>query len=136
LIVDTSALVAILRGEDGDEALIGALRSSATLIPAPVVTEFNLITSRALNDADPDAQTFLSRLMERGCRIQGYAAEDAALSADAHRLYGRGNGRGGKLNMLDVMVYCMAKRLGRPILCTGRDFAATDAAIHPASRIG
>lgn len=36
--------------------------------------------------------------------------------------------------MLDVMVYCLARRLGRPILCTGRDFAATDAAIHPASR--
>ena len=45
-----------------------------------------------------------------------------------------GNSKGGKLNLLDLMVYAVAKRTGRPILCTGRDFASTDADIHPASR--
>ena len=45
-----------------------------------------------------------------------------------------GNSKGGKLNLLDLMVYAVAKRTGRPILCTGRDFASADADIHPASR--
>jgi ribonuclease VapC len=62
------------------------------------------------------------------------AIECTPRTAEAHRLHGLGNGRGGRLNMLDAMVYCGAKRLKRLILCTGRDFASTDAAIHPASR--
>jgi ribonuclease VapC len=37
--------------------------------------------------------------------------------------------------MLDLMVYGMAKTMSLPILCTGKDFSVTDAAVHPASRI-
>jgi ribonuclease VapC len=44
------------------------------------------------------------------------------------------NGRGGRLNLLDLMVYAAARRTGLPILCTGADFAASGAAVHPASR--
>ena len=40
----------------------------------------------------------------------------------------------GTLNLLDLMVYAVAKRTERPILCTGKDFTTTDADIHPASR--
>ncbi len=61
--------------------------------------------------------------------------EDAHLAEAANEAHGTGNHRGGTLNLLDLMVYGMAKRTGRPILCTGRDFAATGIAIHPASRI-
>jgi ribonuclease VapC len=134
LIVDTSALVAIAKLEEGARALADALSSGSRLIPAPVVTEFNLVTSSTGNQAEPEAQLLISRLRQSGCQVTAYSEEDADVSVDAHRLYGRGNGRGGKLNMLDIMVYCVAKRLDRPILCTGRDFASTDARIHPASR--
>jgi ribonuclease VapC len=136
VIVDTSALVAVVQKEHGFEVLKRALTIEAGLVPAPVTVEFNLVTSIGQNDPEPEAQAFLKALLSHRQAIASFTDEDAALSAEAHRLYGRGNGRGGKLNMLDVMVYCMAKRLARPILCTGRDFAATDAAIHPASRIG
>ncbi len=37
--------------------------------------------------------------------------------------------------MLDLMVYAIAKTPDLPILCTGTDFSATDARIHPASRV-
>lgn len=111
-----------------------ALAEQEAVLPAPVVVEFHLVTSLASNDPDPDAEILLSTLLARSCRVASFSNEDAALSAEAHRLHGRGNGRGGKLNMLDLMVYCMAKRLGHPILCAGRDFASTDAQIHPASR--
>jgi ribonuclease VapC len=134
LIVDTSALVAILKGEDGWEELGNALWSEENLIPAPVVTELNLVTSKGGNEADPEVQPLLSRLLDKESRIEPYTSADAERSVEAHRRYGRGSGRGGSLNLLDVMVYCMARRLARPILCTGRDFASTDAHIHPASR--
>lgn len=134
MIVDTSALVAIAWGEEGSEPLEEALVRDAAIIPAPVVVEFALVTSIAANEPNPHAQQLIARLISGGILIEPFANEDAALSVEAHRLHGRGNGSGGRLNMLDVMVYCMAKRLGRPILCTGRDFASTDAELHPASR--
>jgi ribonuclease VapC len=136
VIVDTSSLMAITRREDGWEALTRALEQRPALIPAPVVVEFALVTSSPTNLPGPVAQRFLARVIASGVTVEPFAEADAALAVEAHRLYGRGSGSGAKLNMLDIMVYCMAKRLNRPILCTGRDFASTDASIHPASRPG
>ena len=84
---------------------------------------------------DPAADRLIARLIEEGLRIVPFdgAAAEAAIGANPN--HGKGNGTGGKLNMLDLMVYGVAKVTGLPILCTGRDFAATDALIHPASRI-
>lgn len=63
--------------------------------------------------------------------------EAVALAAVAgNERYGTGNGRGGKLNLLDLMVYGAAIETGLPILCTGKDFASTDALNHHASRVG
>ena len=134
MIVDTSALVAIAQYEDGRDAMLDALDAEHALIPAPVVVEYNLVTSGIANSVEADAQALLAELLRGPAALEPFTSQDAALSPEVHRLYGRGNGRGGKLNMLDIMVYCMARRLGRPILCTGRDFASTDADIHPASR--
>ena len=134
MIVDTSALVAVHLREEGWEPLRDALVDEDALIPAPVIVEFNLVTSLAGNDPDPDADNLIATFLSRSGQICSFREDDSAHSAEAHRLHGRGNGRGGRLNMLDVMVYCMAKRLVRPILCTGRDFPSTDAQIHPASR--
>jgi ribonuclease VapC len=134
VIVDTSALIAIASNEEGWEALRSALFSEPALLPAPVIVEFNLVTSVSGNAPDVAAQGLLSRALSRSVAVAPFTAEDADLSIEAHRLYGRGNGRAGKLNMLDIMVYCMAKRLDRPILCTGRDFASTDARIQSGSR--
>ena len=39
------------------------------------------------------------------------------------------------LNLLDLMVYAVAKERGEPPLCTGNDFATTDLVMHPASRL-
>lgn len=67
-------------------------------------------------------------------RVHAFDADDAAVAAEANMAHGTGNGRGGSLNLLDLMVYAVARRLGLPILCTGRDFAATGIDLHPASR--
>ena len=59
----------------------------------------------------------------------------ARIAAGSHARYGKGNGRGGLLNILDLMVYATAKDRGLSLLFTGRDFISTDVAVHPASRI-
>lgn len=86
------------------------------------------------NSPHPEASALLDRLTSDCLHIEPFTPADADLAADAIERHGTGNGRGGTLNPLDLMVYGMAKRTGLSILCTGRDFAQTDIPIHPASR--
>src|SRR3546814_319382 len=63
-----------------------------------------------------------------------FTADHAQIAIEAEPRYGSGNGNGGPLNLLDLMVYAVAKERGEPLLCTGKDFAATDVILHEASR--
>lgn len=136
LIADTSALVAAANKEPGHILLRAALTSNNVKIPAPVVVQFERVTALARNVPDPNAAVFLSTLIALGAEVIAFDAVMARAAATANEAFGSGSGRGNPLNMLDLMVYGVAKVTGLPILCTGKDFAATDAALHPASRVG
>lgn len=135
MIVDTSAIMATLTKEDGHEALLRTLTEQSGLLPAPAVVEFRRVVSRGKRISEDKATAFLEDLLARRLRVLDYTAEHARVAAAANRIYGAGVATGGSLNLLDLMIYACAKVERRPILCTGRDFAATDAAIHQASRI-
>lgn len=134
MIVDTSALIAVLKSERGHEGLRIALLTNDGLLPAPVLVEFLRVSALVGNKPSATAEQLLTTI-KPNVLTESFTAVDASLAGGANPLYGTGNGRGGTLNLLDLMVYGMARRTGRPILCTGGDFAATDAAIHSASRI-
>ena len=108
--------------------------SEAGQIPAPVLVEFRCVTALGGNRSDPEIDAFLAELIRSGIVVSAFNASHADEAAVANDLYGSGNGRGGLLNMLDLMVYAVARTLRLPILCTGKVFAATDAILHPASR--
>lgn len=100
-----------------------------------MLVEFRLVTASTGSSPNPAAAAaLLAKLITDGARIYDFdqASADAASFASAQ--YGKGNGLGGLLNILDLMVYGVAKASGLPILCTGKDFASTDAMLHPASR--
>jgi ribonuclease VapC len=135
LIVDSSALVALYRRETGFEAILDAVESGGR-IPAPVLVEFERVVTRGGSLPADTAQSFLKQLIVRfGVAVEPFTAEDAAIASRANVEHGAGNGRGGRLNLIDLMVYAAARRLNMPILCTGTDFASTGIAIHPASRL-
>lgn len=135
MIVDTSALVAVLRREEGHAPILDALLGDPSLVPAPVLVEFARVAAGPGNVPDPRAGALLAALLDAGrAAVLPFGVEAAREAADASKEHGRGNGRGGMLNVLDLMVLGAARAAGRPILCTGRDFAATGAALHPASR--
>ena len=134
MIVDTSALVALARREPEYLPLAQAMRSETCIIPAPVLVEFMRVTALPDNRPDPVAGALMRELGAVGVTTIPFDARAAEAAVAANARFGTGNGRGGRLNMLDLMVYGVAKVSGLPILCTGRDFAATDAALHPASR--
>ena len=133
MIVDTSALVAILKSETGYGALLDAIGREGGSLPAPAMLEYDRVT-RGAPDAGR-AGKLLDMCVARGLAIVAFTADHARIAADGSGRYGKGNGTGGRLNILDLMVYAVAKERDEPLLCTGRDFATTDVVIHPASRI-
>jgi ribonuclease VapC len=133
LIVDTSALVAVARKEPESEPLKRAMLLGG-LVPAPVVFEYHRVMSRRGSQPSGPAEAFLQNLIAAELTIVSLDETDAGHAARANRDHGLGNGGGGRLNLVDLMVYAVARRLDQPILCTGTDFAATDAPIHPGSR--
>lgn len=135
MIVDTSALIAVVLGEPGWEKLLDALKDGPRCIPAPALMELQLVTA-GRGGGDPErADALLETLLGDGVEVASFAHRHAQLTKIGRERFGKGNGRGGLLNFGDLMVYAVAKDYDRPLLCTGRDFASTDLKIHPASRL-
>lgn len=134
LIVDTSALVAILTREEGAEIFLDALETEAAVLPAPARVEFLRVASGSRLQLAVQAAQLLAEWEDGGLTTIPFDARHAKIASEANALYGSGNGRGGPLNLLDLMVYSVAKERGEPLLCTGKDFAATDIELHASSR--
>lgn len=135
MIVDTSAIVAIAFGEPGWERLLNAINTTRSAIPAPALTEFQLVVAGRERDYPGVRDALVHRMIADGLEIAAYEHRHAEITAGAREVYGKGNGSGGQLNFGDLMVYAIAKDRGESVLCTGQDFASTDLVIHPASRL-
>lgn len=127
MIVDTSAIVAILYAEPERDALILSLllapnraMSAGSLIELSAV-----LTRRGLPGAVAKADALLAKL---GIEIEPVTVEQARIGQTAYQLYGRGTGHAASLNFGDCFAYALAKATGRPLLYKGDDFAATDIA--------
>ena len=132
MIIDTSALMAMLLVESQWEKIHEALTDEEAHIPAPALTEFGIVA--AGHRREQDARALIADLIDDGLGVVAFTEAHAALTWHARAQYGKGNGTGGQLNLLDLMVYSVAQARGEPLLCTGKDFATTDIVIHPASR--
>lgn len=134
MIIDTSALIAVLTGEEGSDLLVEAIVKERGGIPAPVLVEFVRVASNQRFGLRREAKDMLARFERRGCATLPFTQDHANTAIEAEARYGSGNGKGGTLNLLDLMVYAVAQERGEPLLCTGKDFAATDLTLHDASR--
>jgi ribonuclease VapC len=135
MIVDTSALVAILLDEEGGAAMLDTLTTATGAIPAPVCVEFLRVAGGQRLGLRAQALALLEQLERLGHVVVAFTSSHAAIATAAEPRYGSGNGHGAPLNLLDLMVYAVARERGEPLLCTGKDFAATDLELHGASRL-
>ena len=135
MIVDTSALAAIAFDEEGAASLLEAMIDEPASLPAPALTEFERVASLRGPGFSAIASELIERLIAAGLDIIAYDRGHTQFAAVANTRYGKGNRRGGQLNLFDLMVYAVAKERDEPLLFTGRDFTTTDIAVHPASRI-
>lgn len=127
--------MAVALGESGWEMLRRSLIREQCTIPAPVLTELQLATSQRGERVAEAAAELVAALVTKGATIAAFQQRHADITDIARQRYGKGNGRGGKLNFGDLMVYAVATERGEPLLFTGNDFSSTDVLIHPSSRI-
>jgi ribonuclease VapC len=124
VIVDSSAVIAILLKEPGYERLRDRLATSEQVsIGAPTVVESSLVLCSRLGRA---GKTLLARLLEEAeIEVVEFTADHWTIAADAFIAYGKGRHRA-SLNFGDCMTYAIARLPGEPLLCLGDDFPATD----------
>ena len=124
MIVDTSAVLAILFNEPDAERFARAIASAtsrrmsvATLVEASIVLE-----SRGGPASGYELDAFLE---EAGIELEPVTAAQAQAARRAWRRFGRGNHPAG-LNFGDCFAYALAEATKEPLLFQGRDFELTD----------
>jgi ribonuclease VapC len=124
MVVDSSALVAILRKEPEAARFTRAiLRDSVRLISAANLLEAGIVID---NQAGLSAGRRLDAFLERaGIGVEPVTEAQARIARQAYADYGRGNHPAG-LNFGDCFAYALAKATGEPLLFKGDDFAQTD----------
>ncbi len=124
MIVDSSAVIAILLKEPGYQGIRDRLATSEQVsIGAPTVVESSLVLSSRLGRA---GKTLLARfLQEAEIEVVEFTANHWTIAADAFVAYGKGRHRA-NLNFGDCMTYAVVKLAGEPLLCLRDDFPATD----------
>jgi ribonuclease VapC len=124
VIVDTSAIAAILFAEEEEDRFLGLLVdepkvriSAATLAEATMVIE---------GRAGPETADVMDALLARvGAEICPITAETARIAREGWRRFGKGRHRAA-LNFGDCFTYALAIERDEPLLFKGDDFARTD----------
>jgi len=125
VIVDSSAMVAIIRGEPGSERLEEVIFASDSVgMSSGSYLETGIVIDARSN---PTASWLLDRLLaDFDVEIHAFTAEQALIARQAYRDYGRGSGHPARLNFGDCMSYALAKVHDEELLFKGNDFTHTD----------
>jgi ribonuclease VapC len=125
MVIDTSALLAILFGEPEAEALVEAIASAATrLLGAPTLVEASAVM---LARKGAQGEIALDALLQRlGIEVVPMSPEAAVFARSAYARFGKGVGSPGVLNYGDCLSYGVARATGEPLLFKGDDFPRTD----------
>ncbi len=124
MILDSSAVVAILMEEPEAEGLLAKLRQPGPIgIGVPTLVETSIVlTSRWGRDSTPTLGKFLSEL---GALVLSVDEAHWRVASEAFLRYGKGR-HPAALNFGDCMAYATARVAGQPLLCVGADFPKTD----------
>jgi ribonuclease VapC len=124
MVIDTSALMAILQDEPERRALNEAIEAadSRAMSVATFVEVSIVIESRYGTDGLRDLDLFLDRA---GIELVSVDVEQGKVARDAFSRFGKGRHPAG-LNLGDCFAYALARVLGEPLLYRGDDFSRTD----------
>lgn len=125
MILDSSAIIAIVRREPDRELYLDALLDAKAIwISASTVLEARIVAQRSgVEGLEGHVMALIS---DHSVEIIPFSDAQQVLAADAHQKYGRGSGHPARLNFGDCFAYALAKERGEPILFKGKDFGQTD----------
>lgn len=125
MIVDTSAIVAVLRGEpDADQYAEALARASQPLISAGTYLEAAVVVD---SNRDPVLSgRFDDLLATARVEVEPVTERHAQIARLAYRNFGKGSGHPAGLNFGDCFGYALSRATGRPLLYKGNDFSRTD----------
>lgn len=131
MILDSSAIIAILLAEPGAHGLIERLGSGSALgIGAPTAVETCLVARRRLG---PSGHAHVVGLLQRaGVEILPFGEPHWLEAVAAFERFGKGR-HPASLNFGDCLSYAAARVAGAPLLCVGDDFPKTDLPIDQGS---
>ena len=130
MVIDSSAIVAILLDEPESESFIAQIvASDKRLISAVSVTEAGIVLESRRGDIG--SREFDLFLHDANLEIVPVDAEQSEAARTAWRKFGKGRHPAG-LNLGDCFAYALARVTGEPLLAKGEDFSQTDILLHPA----
>jgi ribonuclease VapC len=129
MIIDTSAVIAVLKEESDAPRFLRVLTlsaepkrmSAANYLEAAIVVDANRnpLLSRRLDEL----------IVQTEIMAEPVTLEQANIARAAYRDFGRGSGHPARLNFGDCFAYALAKSMREPLLFKGDDFSQTDVAI-------
>jgi len=125
MILDTSALIAILRFEAEAPEFARIIERTAQ----PRISAVSYVETGAVIDGskDPVASRRFDELIEAAqIAIEPVTEAQARIARQAYRDFGKTSGHSAKLNFADCFSYALAKSKGEPLLFKGSDFSQTD----------
>ena len=125
MIIDTSALIAILRAEGDASDMALAIERA----PTRKISAANYLETAVVIDAsrDPVASRRFDELVDIAeLRVEPVTHEQARIARDAYRDFGKGSGHKAGLNFGDCFAYALAKSAGEALLFKGNGFGHTD----------
>jgi ribonuclease VapC len=125
MILDTSALIAILRYEPEASEFAKIIERAAD----PRISAVSYVEAGAVIDGsrDPIASRRFDELIDAAqIAIEPVSEVQARIARQAYRDFGKSSGHPAKLNFGDCFSYALAKSKGEPLLFKGKDFSRTD----------
>ena len=125
MIIDTSAIIAILRNEP-QAAFCALVIAEADKFRVSAV---NYLEAAVVIDASDDpiaSRRFDEFVKTAQISIEAVTQTQAQIARSAYRDFGRGCGHHAKLNFGDYFAYALAKSMDEPLLFKGNDFIHTD----------
>lgn len=125
MIVETSALVAIIRNEPDAAVYASALEQAGrSTISAASYFEAAIVVD---GSRDPLLSRRFDEVMSQGgIVIEPVTEHQARIAREAYRDFGKSSGHPAQLNFGDCFAYALAKDKAEPLLFKGADFAQTD----------
>lgn len=128
IVVDTSALIAILHDEPEADGLFRAMADAERCLVSTVSALETAMVFAGRRREPIEWRPLEALLGDRAISLEPFDAAQVRLARDAFGRFGKGR-HAAALNFGDCAVYALAMSKQLPLLFKGRDFALTDVAV-------